>query len=163
MKLIKPGTQTVMNPADKRLILALLTNAYQVRVKLVRQFQAEHEQILTQLQELKEAEEVAANELRTAAKQHAMSFETDSVKVEYVMPKHRYLDPEIVETLVPEAIRKALGIIVTTKSVDEKVLKAVIKAGKVKESVLAKALVEEPTGSPRVTIFMRDTNNANQR
>jgi hypothetical protein len=100
--------------------------------------------------------EVAENQLRTAAKNEGQSYANEDITVEYVMPKSRYLDPDVVEIMVPEKIRKALGIIVTSKSVDEKVLKAVIKSGKIGKEVLTKALVEIPTGSPRVTITVKD-------
>jgi hypothetical protein len=162
MKLIKPGTPEARKTTDPNLLLAILATTYEEKATQVQEFQAKNEPVFTRLHALKEAEEVAANELRTAAKQYARSFEGERVKVEYVMPKHRYLDPEVVEAMVPENIRKALGIIVTTKSVDEKVLKAMIKAGKIKDTVLTKALIEEETGSPRVTITLKETIHANQ-
>ena len=122
----------------------------------VRKFQSEHEPIFTAVSKLQEARTIAENELRTAAKQIASGYETEQVSVEYVMPMHRYFDPARIRKKVDAAILSSLDVIVMEEKVDDKMLKTLVRAGKIKKSVLKECLVEEPTGSPRVTITIKD-------
>jgi hypothetical protein len=105
---------------------------------------------------LEEARQVAENELRTEAKKQGASYFDETIDVEYTMPQHRYLSPQIIREMVPAKILDALGIITRVEQVDEKVLKAVVKAGKIPKMVLTKALVEESTEAPRVTIKIKE-------
>jgi hypothetical protein len=148
----------LISQSKKKITLKPLVTEYYQKMMQVRKFQSENERIFTKFHILQEELEVAENQLRTESKKTGQSYDDGVVTVEYVMPNHSYLDPEIVETIVPEKIRKAMGIITFRKEVDEKVLKAVIKAGKVDKSILIKALVKEPTDSPRVTIKIKETS-----
>jgi hypothetical protein len=143
----KKDPQKVLTPLMLRLLLE--------RNKL-RQFQAEHPKVFAVYDQLVQDMEVAENELKTASKQLGMGFDTDAVSVEYVMPQNRYLDVTTVKERVSPDILKSMGVIVKTYSVDEKVLKALIRAGKVSKTILKDALVETPTGAPRVTIKFKD-------
>jgi hypothetical protein len=122
----------------------------------VRQFQSKHEPIFTAFQQLKEARDVAENELKTEAKRLGTGYETERVSCEYVMPMHRSYDPKILRERVSEKILNALGVIETVEKVNEKILKMLVKAKKIKQSVLDAAYVETPTDSPRVTITIKE-------
>lgn len=142
----KPSPREVLLPLMKKLVEA---------DKNLREFQAKHEKVLGLLDNLKEEFSVLENQLRTEAKKIGSGYAEDSVEVEYVMPMHRYYDPEILEQKISEKILKPLGVIETKKVVNEKLLKMLVKANKVKKSVIQQAYREEPTGSPRVTITIK--------
>jgi hypothetical protein len=72
------------------------------------------------------------------------------------MPQHKFYDPKIVRKMVDAKILDSLGVIQKTETVDEKVLKALIRAKKVSKKVLEQSLVKEPTGAPRVAIKFKD-------
>lgn len=122
----------------------------------MRAFQAKNETVFTQFQILKEAREVAENELRTAAKNLGEGYETEDVACEYVMPMHKEWSPTVLRASVSAKILDALGVIKQKEVVDEKMLKMLVKSGKIKKSVMDKALVKIPTGAPRVTITIKD-------
>lgn len=143
----KPSAKIALSP-----LMETLRNAHREK----RKFEAEHEPIFTRYHHLKEAVEVAENELRTEAKRIACGYENEYVACEYVMPKHRQLDPAILRKNVSEKILSALGVIETKEFVNEKILKMLVRAKKIKKSVMEAATVESSTGSPRVTITIKD-------
>jgi hypothetical protein len=105
---------------------------------------------------LQQARAVAENEVRTEAKRIGAGFSGERVEVEYVMPMHRYYDPQTLEESVDKKILDSIGVVETKKTVNEKLLKMLVKAKKIKKSVMTQAYREEPTGSPRVTITIKD-------
>lgn len=152
MKLLKPTTpKLTIHQQIEALALIYLT-----QTKAVWKFKSQHERTFTEHDALAEAASVAENELRSAAKVMATSYQGHGVDVEYVMPKTRYLDPVKIKQLVPKAILDSLSVITTVEKVDQKALNALVRLGKIKKEVLTQALVEIPTDSPRVTIRIKD-------
>lgn len=149
MKLIKskPRAEEALVP---------LMNALFKADQSVRKFLSENEQIFTQYQKLKEAREVAENELRTESKRIGTGYETERVSCEYVMPQHKYYDPQILRERVSKRILDSLEVIRIEERVDEKILKMLVRANKIKKSVMQAAYRETPTGSPRVTITIKE-------
>ena len=155
MKLLSPKV------SPKKILSPLMNNLWEKREAL-RKFQAKHSTTFDAFDELNQAVQVAENELKTEAKKIGAGYETDVMSVEYTMPQHRYLSPKLVREYVDEKIINSLGIITKTESVDEKVLKALVRAKKVNKRILTAALIEEPTGSPRVTITFKEQDNGNE-
>lgn len=141
----------------KETLLPLMDKVLEATIA-VRKFQSKNERIFTAYHELVEAQEVAENELRTATKQLGVGYETESVACEYVMPRHKYYDPTVLREQVSAKILDALGVIEKKETVNEKLLKMLVKAKKIKKSIMEAAYREEPTGSPRVTITIKDVN-----
>lgn len=136
--------------------LSALAKNYREKMEALFKYEGIHERLFTPYLVLKEAAEVAENELKTKAKALAVSYEGEGVDVEYCMPKKRFLDPRKIRKLVSKDILDSLDVITSVEQVDEKALKALVRLGKIKKSVLEEALVEIPTDSPRVTIKLKD-------
>jgi hypothetical protein len=151
MKLLKKEQK-----ADPEEVLSPLMEKLLKERRKIRKFQAEHEEIFTSYDKLNQAFQVAENELKTAAKKIGAGYEDEDVEVEYTMPQHKFYDPKIVRKMVDAKILDSLGVIQKTETVDEKVLKALIRAKKVSKKVLEQSLVKEPTGAPRVAIKFKD-------
>ena len=137
-------------------VLVPLMEAAAIAREALRAFQSENEVVFTKSDVLRQKLEVAENELKTAAKRLGAGYETEEVGVEYVMPQHRYLDVTKIRELVSAKILDSLNVITKHESVDERVLKALVRAKKIHKSVLTNALIEEPTGSPRVSITYKE-------
>jgi hypothetical protein len=143
-------------PTPKTALLPLLKDL-KAKHLAVRKFQSKHERVFTELHELTEARDVAENVLKTESKRLGAGFTSEETGVvEYVMPMHKYFSPEVLEDEVDDKILDALGVIERKKIVNEKILKSLVKLGKIKKSVMQKAFRSEPTGSPRVTITINE-------
>jgi len=151
MKLLKS------TPKAERVLVPLMETLFQADQRM-REFLSENERVFTKYQKLKEAREVAENELRTASKQIGAGYETDRVSCEYVMPEHKYYDPNVLREHVSKRILDSLDVIHVEEKVDEKILKMLVRANKIKKSIMEAALRKEPTGSPRVTIDIKEDN-----
>lgn len=149
----------LLSPTKKKLpeqtLRPLMEAVYSADVEL-RTFQNEHGKIFSKYEELVQAREVAENELRTASKKLGDGFEDERVSCEYVMPQSTTYDAAKLRTLVSAKILSALSVIVPREDVDLVALKALIRAKKVKKSVLDAITVKTPTGAPRVTITIKD-------
>lgn len=152
---MKLPRKTKDDPKDPKSLLPRMLKVVLERKKL-KKYESENQKVFAAHEALVQALEVAENELKTESKNLGAGYDSDAVSVEYVMPQSRYLDVAIVRERVDADILKSMGVIVTTRAVDEKVLKALIRAGKVSKNILKDALVEEPTGAPRVTIKYKD-------
>jgi hypothetical protein len=146
----------LINRVSKTQTLEPLLNTYLKAHLAVRKFEAENERIFTAYQKLTEARGVAENTLKTEAKRLGTGYETEKVVCEYVMPKHKFYDPDVLRENVSKRILESLGVIQTTEFVDEKILKMLVRAKKIKKSIMELAYRETPTNSPRVTITVKD-------
>lgn len=154
MKLIKQDKK----PEPSSVLPSLMTTLWEAD-QAVRKFQVEHETVFTSYQALTEARDVAKNELSTEAKRIGAGYEDERVACEYVMPNSWSWDVDYIRKTVSKDILDSLGVIETTYAVNEKILKMLVRAGKIKKSVMEKAHVGVPTNSPRVTITIKEPEN----
>lgn len=155
MKLTNNPVRVSPQRALKPLMDQLLTAHHNLRA-----FQAKHPKIFDEFDELTQAIEVAQNELKTRSKQIGTGYSTASMECEYVMPKRHWYDAEELRRRVSKDILSSLGVIIKKEEVDEKLLKMLVRAKKIKKSVMEAAYREAPTGAPRVTITLKNTEES---
>jgi hypothetical protein len=150
MKLTPP--KRTLNPSTT---LTPLMEALVTAHTALLQFQATHQKVFADYDVLREAVDVAQNELKTASKRIGAGYETDRVSCEYVMPHKEWYDADYLRTHVAKDILDSLKVITMEPKVDVTILKALVRAKRIKKSVMHGALRREPTGSPRVTITLK--------
>lgn len=122
-------------------------------------FQQGNEKILQRASDLAESVALAREAVSIAAKTMKRSAESEHYSVKYGKTFTRWYDAEeLIAGLVVEmgedralSLIEAVGLVTTTKEVDEKVLRALIEAEKIPEKI-AKAAFKEKQKSERCEI-----------
>jgi hypothetical protein len=112
--------------------------------------------VFEQANVLQERINVLTDEVKTYCKQNKRSLETDLLCAEFGTSKSRWYDPTTIRQYVSADLIRTMDVIKVEETVDEAVLKMLIKAKKIHEDVLKAAYREEETAS-RVTIKRKDS------
>lgn len=84
--------------------------------------------------------------MKTYCKQHKCNLAGKYLVAQFKQAKHRWYDPEALLNLMNEKehdAAAAMDLIVSKSEVDEKVLKTLIKSGKIREDIVEQSYREE--------------------